>query len=303
MKTEMPLFRTLSFNISFFIMKKRTLSAFFLSSCVLLMAVQSHAQRKPDDPKHENHYSVVPVESDEMTLEFIDPHSQQEFTHTKMKVTNKTNDYIFFKGSESRFKYDFGEFPPTGGGMFQGLNMQVLPKETETKTLKVSGEGKNYHVQSLTFLTNGFYRVAYDGKVQEVPNFKLPLAANDFTAGNFKCNVDKLDKETKETKIVFKCVYRGNDVGIVDPGKLVVKLANGQEFVNDYRKNKVDLLTSGDDTKIVATFHVPGKVEDMQFANMDIVWKNTFSESKMVPIKLKNADFVFDPGKTEGKNK
>jgi hypothetical protein len=284
-------------------MKKRYFTPFLLGSSFLFFTLSAAGQRKPDDPKHENHYGAVTVDSEEMTLEIPESHSQQEFTLLKLKVTNKTNDYIFLKGAETIFKYEFGEFKPTGGGMFQSLNLQVLPKEVETKTLKLSGGGKNYHVQNLTFIPNGFYRVSSEGKVAESPDFKLPLASNDVVAGNFKCTVDKLDKETKETKITFKCAYRGNDVGILDPTKMVVRLKSGQEFVNDNHKSKAVLMVSGDEEKIVATFHVPGKTEDMQFNNMDIVWKNTFSESKMVPIKLKNADLVLDPGKTEGKNK
>lgn len=284
-------------------MKKHPLHFFLIGTTLAVISLQANAQRKPDDPKHENHYSVAPIESDEVTVEFIDPHSQKEFTHTKLKVTNKTNDYIFFKNKESIFKYEFGEYNPAGSGLFSGPYLVVAPKESESKTLTVKGEGRNYHVQSLTYIPKGFYRVAADGKVQESVDFKLPLASNDVSAGNFKCTVDKLDKETKETKITFKCVYKGDNVGVIDPTKMVVKLKSGQEYVNDNHKSKAELLLSGEEAKITATFHVPGKIEDMQFNNMDIVWKNTFTESKLVPITLKETEFVFDPGKTEGKNK
>ena len=54
--------------------------------------------------------------------------------------------------------------------------------------------------------------------------------------------------------------------------------------------------------KIKAVFKVPAKITDMQFANMEIDWKNTFTESKLVPIALPAQNFEIDPGMTEGKN-
>ncbi len=273
------------------------------SLCLFFLSYNANGQRKPTDPKHENHYSVSPVSSEKVNLDFLESQSQQEFTLTKIKVTNKTSDYLIFKTKESAFKYDFGELKPTGGGMFQGSIIKVLPNDNKNITLKVSGEGRNYHVEKLTFIPNGFYSVPLEGKTQTTPDFKLPASANDFSAGSFKCVVDKIDKETKETKAVFKCVYNGKNVGIVDPNQIVVKLKSGQEYANDNREDKPALLFSGDDIKITAKFHVPGKVEDMQFANMDVVWKNTFKESELIPLQLKPTDFVLDPGLTAGKNK
>ncbi len=58
----------------------------------------------------------------------------------------------------------------------------------------------------------------------------------------------------------------------------------------------------GDDIKFTAQFHVPGKIADMQFATMHIVWRETFMESNMVPMNTMKADFTLDPGLTQGKN-
>jgi hypothetical protein len=263
---------------------------------------QLSAQRKPTDPKHENHYKVNPVETDEVSISFSDAHSQQEFTTAKIKVTNKTTDYILFKTNESTFKYDFGEFHPTVGGFFRGSKMMVMPKDSDTRILKVAG-GNKFHVETLSLMLNGFNRVSSEGKVQAGDDFKLPAAVNDFKAGNFKCSLEKVKKETKETAVTFTCTYQGNDIGIIDPTKITLKLENGQEYANDNKKDKAELLLPGEDAKVVATYHVPGKVEDMQFANMLLVWKNTFTESKIVPITVGSTDFTIDPGMTEAKNK
>ena len=281
---------------------KQLLSPFIYTFILSFFVVNAYSQRKPDDPKHENHYSVQPISTDKVTLDFVSSQSQQEFTLTKIKITNKTEDYLIFKTSEARFKYEFGEFKPAGG-LFKSENVKIAPKDDKSVTLKAAGEAKNYHVSKLTFIPNGISSVSLNGKVQEAADFKLPAASNDVIAGTFKCTVDKIDKETKETKASFKCIYNGNAVGIVDANQIVVKIKSGQEFVNENREDKPLLLFPGDDFKIVAKFHVPGKTEDMQFANMDIVWKGTFKESKMEPIELKPAEFILDQGLTDGKNK
>jgi hypothetical protein len=274
-----------------------------LSLCALLLAsTQIYAQRKVTDPKHENHYAVQPIETDEVSVSFTDSHSQQEFTATKIKVANKTNDYILFKTNEATFKYEFGDFHPSVGGFFRSAKMTVLPKDSDTRVLKVTG-GKNFHVENLTLDLSGFYRVAAEGKTQAAEDFKLPASVNEFKAGNFKCSLEKIKKETKETEVFFKCTYQGNDVGIVDATRITLKTENGQEYANDNKRAKIELLVPGEEITISAAYHVPGKVTDMQFANMLLVWKNTFMESKIVPITVGTASFTLDPGMTEAKNK
>jgi hypothetical protein len=180
--------------------------------------------------------------------------------------------------------------------------MMVLPKGSDTRILKTSG-GNQFHVKSLTLILDGFNVVSSEGKTQEGPDFQLPASVNEFKAGNFKCSLEKVKKETKETEVTFKCTYQGNDIGIIDPARITLKLENGQEYANDNKKDKAELVLPGEEVKIVASYHVSGKVTDMQFANMLLVWKNTFTESKIVPIKVGSAEFEFDPGMTEGKNK
>jgi hypothetical protein len=278
----------------------KILLSLFAINAILCSAV--YAQRKVTDPKHEFHYKVSPLETDEVSIYFIDSHSQQEFTATKIRVNNKTNDYIFYKTAETTFKYEFGEFHPTVGGLFRGANMVVRPRDSDTRVLKITG-GNEFHVESLGVILNGFSRVAAEGKTQDAPDFKLPAAVNDFKAGNFKVTLEKIRKETKVTEAVFNCIYQGNDVGIVDATKVVLKLENGQEYANDQKKNKAEIVLPGDETKIAVSFHVPGKVTDMQFANMLLQWKDTFTESKITPITVGKVEFVLDPGLTEAKNK
>lgn len=274
---------------------------FLFSAFLGLMLTNAIAQRAITDPKHENHYKLNNINTDELSIEFSDAHSQQAFTQVKIKIVNKTNDYILLKPEELAFKYEFGEFKP-GSNILQGKFTLVEPMGTRTRTLKVTG-GSNFHVEKLTASLGGFYKIKADAKSLDAPDFKLPAAANDFAVGNCKCALEKISKETKETTTRFRCSYTGKNVLMMDEKKSVLKIESGQEFANDDRKAHSVLLLPGDDAKIDATFHVPAKTTDMQLANMFIVWKGTFTESIPQKISLADVNFTLDPVVTEVKNR
>ena len=248
------------------------------------------------DPKHKIFYKDVPeIQKDEYSIQISDAVSEKVFTKMKLNITNKTPDYLIYKPAEAVFHYEHGNYSPT-------KKMDIIsPMERDSKVIEVSG-GDKFHVDKLSVDLNFFYRLPSTGTPQSADDFNLPASVNDFNAGNFKCTLQKLNKTTKETTAVFNCTYMGKDYGIVDPGKLSVKLEDGKEFAND-KKSKPKVLEPGEDIKITAAFFVPAKVADMQFANMKIVWKNTFIESKAVKISGSTFNLEIDPGKTEGKNK
>ena len=275
-----------------------------LGICFTLAAFSAFAQRPVTDPKHENHYSVKTIDTPEYTIEFSNAHSQQTFTLVKIKITNKTNDYLLYKSNETVFKYGSTDVPVKGGGgMFGKESIYIEPKGIETKTLKVSSGMSNFHVESLKAELKGFYRVSAKGTVVPAANFQLPASKNDFTAGPFECSLLKSKQETGETSAKFNCVYQGDNVAIVSPAKLNVLTKGDQKYANDNRKDKTKLLEPKDDYKFEAVFHIEGKILDMQFATLFIEWNDTFSESKAVPLSSNTADFVLNPEETLLKNK
>jgi hypothetical protein len=265
----------------------------------------SMAQRKSTDPRHENHYRTSTIETNDVRIEFEDSHSQQTFTVVKMKITNKTSDYIMIKPSEIIFKYEFGEYHPSVSfvsGLFSKETILLGPVDSGSRALKVTGSD-NFHVEKLSILFKGFYKLSLPGEVVNAPDFSLPPSTSDFSAGAFECSLDKIKKETKETDVTFTCIYKGSGAGVLHPDAIAVKLENGSQYANDTRNGKTILLLEGNKGKLSASFHVAARVTDMQFANMSLLWKNTFSELKIIPIQIHNADFSLDPGKTEGKNR
>lgn len=259
------------------------------------------AQTPPSHPKYEIHYMVDAVETDEVLVSFKNAHSQRDFSLVNVTINNKTSDYIYFYGTEAKFKYAHGEYSPKGS-LVSRIDMSIDPKGTDSKTLKVTGDNR-FHVQTLTLELSGFYKVSSKGKSVAAPDFQLPASKNSFSAGDCECTLEKTKQETKETWAQFVCKNMGDEVYIVDPSKLSVKLRDGQEFANSNKKNKGGILMPGEEIKFTATFNIPGKIADMQFSVLNINWNDTFIATTKTPMKVGSVEFKYDEGVTTLKNK
>ncbi|MBC7487118.1 MAG: hypothetical protein H7282_10250 [Cytophagaceae bacterium] len=288
----------LSFNLRITtntkIMKKMR---FILMACLLgTLQFNTFAQKAKTDPEHTIFYADVTTETNDVNVEIKDAVSRIEFSKFKIKLTNKTSDYIVYKPKESLLKISGSDFSPND----RMLLLQPLDKGG--RVLDVKGNGKNLHADEFQYVLAGLYKIKADAPSIDVPSFKLPASVNDVTAGNFKIELLKISKETKETKAVFKVTYTGKGYGLVNPNKIGVKIDNGQEFANA-KNQEAFLLAPGDSDKFETLFTVPGKVADMQFANMEILWRNAFSESDLQKMEGLTIDIKIDEGKTVAKNK
>ena len=265
---------------------------FMLSSIIVV------AQKK-DSPDHVNCYKEASISTPELKIELEDGISKMEFLKLKIKLVNTTNDYIIFKPKESSFLI--------AGKTFELSDRLLLldPLGKGSRVLDIKGNGTNVHVDSFTLNLKGFAKIKADAPSVPAQNFKLPASVNDISAGNFKIEMLKLDKETDETKVKFKVTYLGNDYGLVDPTKLGVKTdkTGDTEYANDKNKQGAILLAKGESDTFTASFKIPGKVVDMQFANMEIVWRNTFKDCKLSLLNSHEVTLVIDEGKTAEKNK
>jgi hypothetical protein len=262
----------------------------------LLFCTSSFSQ----DEKHENHYQALSsIETDSYTLEFSGMHSQMAFTTMKMKVINKTNDYLFLDPSQIVFTYADGKTISPASKK----RITIDPRDKKSKSIKVAEEGYNFHADNLTVSVKGFSLLPTEGTAQTDEVFNLPPKKNTFTIGEFGCNVKKNDQETKETKTQFVCTYKGNDVGLVDPSKISVKAEGDVEFANENKKSKLEMMQPGDDIKFTTIFRIPGKIVDMQFATRELAWNDAFIVSQ--PIKLDDAhdiELKLDEALTKEKN-
>ena len=273
-----------------------------LSFAVVLISFGAAAQDK--SAGYKIYYKAInPVLTDDIKIEISDNLCQGDYCKFKMKITNNTKDYIVLKTEELEFALAHSTYNPGA------KNIVIDPYKSVSRTIKVDGDNR-FQVDSLTLNLKGFYKVSVDGAVAKMENFILPATKNNFEAGNFKCKVNgEIVKVTKITEVPCVCSYSGTEVAIIDPSKVVIKIESGQEFATTNRGAKISIANNdnivfpGENKKVKAAFKIPGKITDMQFANMEIDWKDTFIESTLEPITLPKLDFIIDLGMTEGKNK
>lgn len=226
------------------------------------------------DSKTENNELIITVENTVST---------EVETKFKLKITNKTNDYILYKPEESKFIVNGKEMIPSEKGFI------INPNDSESKVINLK-EAKMNTVKDYSFLLDGLYKIPSNAKGIAAPEFKLPPSKNDFTAGNFVVNLNKLSKESASTAVKFNVKYIGDKVGIVFPSKAGVKMPDGNEYANGKSKASPILLMKGKDDDFTLFWdRMQGKGMDMQKAEMLIQWNDTFVEvepAKMIPERL-----------------
>jgi len=270
---------------------------------ILSVALSTFALSAQKSPGYEIHYKIVEaVLTDAVKLEIIDNHCQAEFCKFKLKITNNSKDYIVLITEELEFVLEHSTYNPAA------KNIIIYPYKSATKSITVDGDSR-FQVENYALNLKGFYRLPIESESVIMEKIALPAQKNEFNAGNFNCKINgEIIKETKVTEFPCICTYKGTDVAIINQSKIVVKLEGGQEYATINRGSKLqttktdNIVFPGEKKKIKAVFKVPAKISDMQFANLEIDFKDTFKESKLIPIILPAQNFVIDPGMTQGKN-
>jgi hypothetical protein len=221
----------------------------------------------------------------------------------KLKITNKTNDYIIFKPEESKFVIDGKEYSPKEKWLIIG------PSESDFRVVNIKGnfvQPKNY-----TYKMDGVYKIPANVKGIETPNFKLPASQNDFTTGPFSVSMTKLYKESDATRVDFDVNYTGNQIGLVFFTKAAVKMPDGNEYASLkpksglFGKPSAILLIKGgkDDFQLKWDRMEGGKAMDMQKVAMSIIWNGTFVETTPIKANVEEFEMEFDQALSDAKGK
>lgn len=273
---------------------KKTVKKLFIV-IVLLIAINCIGQN--DNPKHINIYNNSQnIETADYIISIEDVVSNVKYAKFKIKISNKTADYILFKGEECVFTSGSITSNPTEKPLF------IEPYSTKSRVLDFKGTD-NFHVDKFEIEVKGLYRVVIGQNSFTASDFQLPPNAKDFTAGPFVCTLLKTEQETQSTWAKFNCKYNGQKIGFINPAKCVVKLPDGKEFASTNLKSKAEMLLPGEESKFTAEFQIQAKTADMQFTTMNIIWKDSFSETTAQPLTTHKVSFEVDAAKTAAKNK
>ncbi len=259
--------------------------------CIALTTMLTATAQK--EKKYEKlYYKNVVLETSEVTILVDNAVSTDGETKFKLKITNKTADYIMFKPEECKFIVNGKESKPSE------KPKTIEPNSSDWLIVNLRGAGYN-SVKNYTFEIAGLYKVSTSGTVVKADDFKLPASKNDFKAGNYSLNMTKLTKESGKTEAKFDCSYNGDKVAIVFPSKMGLKMPDGHEYASVQPKGLLAkkgpiLMTKGQTVGLTGNWErmQGGKAMDMQKVEMFIKWNETFTE--VTPEKLKNESLAFE---------
>lgn len=225
-------------------------------------------------------YENAVFENSEIKITADDAVSTEKFLKVKLRIRNKTNDYFILKASECVFKIN-GQDMKT-----EEKVLLISPNDDDFRVIDLKGAG--LQVETFQMVVDGLYRFPADSKGIAAPDFKLPPSMNDFSAGPFKVNMVRMNKETQRVDAKFRAVYAGEKIGIFEPSQVAMRMPDGKEFANAKSDRKALIFLQGEEDTFTTTWYNNGieSSGDMQKSDMVILWRNAFKE--VTPIKIES---------------
>jgi hypothetical protein len=269
---------------------------FVFTSLLISTAVLAQPE---DHPHHERHYAdIEPIETEELKIEIIRPHSQVNFSQFTAKIYNKTDDYILIKKDAITFSSDemgYGDKHPKEATMF------IEPKGDITRSIKVEG-GIGFKVAVIDVKLDGFSRAPAEGNAVETVEFKMKPEKNSIMVGPFAVTLKKWRFNSKEITADFKLRYRGEALGMARESRIQIRTESGTVLENTEAKDK-DFIMPPMKTR---TVNVVRKFEKGQVGKNEsvyIIWEKALTEAESTPISVPGFTLKFDPDKTKKENK
>lgn len=240
---------------------------------VAVLALTSVADGRGDKVK----YKDQSADMGDASIRIVDAVATEAYTKFKIRVANKGSEPMVLKAQDIVFVVNGREYKPASE-----KPLTIGPGGEESRVVNVEGPGLATDKYSVRIAS--LYKVKTDGGALHVPDFKLPASANDFTAGGFKCTLTKQVRKTDVTEVVFDCYYSGSKLGLIDPGKVSLKMPNGKIYANGHHSRPL-ILDKGqkDDFKLVWK-NIPVSDGDMQFAEMYIQFGDAFSDAHLEKV-------------------
>lgn len=267
----------------------------------LVMAASSITLAQKEKKYDKLYYKNITQEGERYSVEVDNAVSTEGETKFKLKITNKTADYLILKPEECKFMINGKEMMPKEKWLI------IKPFASDFKIINLKGSGYN-SVKNYSFSAEGIYSASPNGTLIKANDFKLPPASNDFSAGDFKCTLDKLTKETDKTEAKFKVVYQGSKIGFIDPLKAAAKMPDGNEYAAKYSSGLLGgsgpiMLMKGENDSFTIKWErmEGGKKMDMQKVEMLVQWRETFTEAPLVKEKAATLNFEFDEATSDAK--
>ncbi|MDF2436163.1 MAG: hypothetical protein K0Q95_539 [Bacteroidota bacterium] len=237
------------------------------------------------------------IENNDVKIMIIDAVSTAAGVKFKVRIFNKTNDYIIYKPSESIFKIGGKGYNPNEKWLI------IRPNDDDSQVIDLKGQNYMFP-ENFNFIMEGMYKFSTEVKGVTAADFKLPASKNDFKAGGFDVKLEKNKKVTARTDASFTVKYVGDKIGVFEPNKVSMKMTDGKEYLNYHSNKKPMIFAKGEEKNVpLAWKDIPSTSGDMQKDEITIMWKDGFKEitpDKMLPLTV---NVIFDEETTKLKNK
>lgn len=268
---------------------------------VAMAGILNTAEAQKDEKYLKLYYKEAKIDGKDITITASDPVSTEKETKFKLKIMNKSNDYVIYKPEESSFMINGKEMKPEEKWLL------IAPNESDYRVINLKGEYNG--VKNYSYTVGGLYKVAM-GKAVAVADFKLPASKNDFKTENFSCTLNNLEKETGKTVAKFNCTYTGDKMGFVFSSKPSVKMPDGNDYACKvskglFSKSGPTILMKGKEDSFTLVWErmQGGKSMDMQKVEMIIKWNETFAEGTPEKMKSETLQIEFDEALSNSKRK
>ena len=272
-------------------------SQLFTFVLLFLTVTIGFAQKeKKVSPKHENHFQLPSVAGDGYKATMTDAFSKLEMLNSNVQIENLSADYLVWKREQTELIF------PTNTYKAEKSLYFIKPGKKITKSLNHEG-GSGYHADKFTIKIDGVYRLPIDGESVAAPDFQLPVTRQTVEASPFLISVKgNVKQESSETVAAFKITYNGSKFGLVRQNRLVCRIPNGDEYPSDNTDFDVEVLAPGESCTVKAVFNIPRHVLDMQYSVLNVVWKDSFQESDIKPLRPVMLEMELDAQKTADQN-
>lgn len=245
------------------------------------------------DPKFKFVYQETSFETDDYKIYIEDAINVASVSKFKIRVFNKTNDYLTVKPSDIAFKI--------GSQTLLGKDKQFIVPPNEEASKVIDAKGKDLQEEKFTIEIKSIYKVSNAEPAVKTEDLAVPLTKKEFTAGPFKCVIKKADIQTNKTLFRIQCTYSGDMIGIIAPNQVIAVMPKGQENQNNFR-NKNNIMEKGKSEDFLIEIREMKNAGDLQKDPWKIVWGETFKESKAEPVAGGNIPMEIDRKKTAEKN-
>ena len=267
------------------------MNKFFKSLSVFLFATTAAVAQK--EVKYEKiFYKDTKVETADYTIMVSNAVSNDAETKFKIKIVNKTANYLIYKPEESKFTIN--------GKTVDVKEKEIMIDPYESEFKVINAKGVYNTLKNYSFSVDGIYKVI-PGSPISAEDFKLPPAKNDITAGPFTITQEKFSKETAGASAKFKCLYNGSKLGMVSPSKANMRMPDGKVYAT-IKKEKSFILKPGKDESFILSWdrmQGGGKANDLQFAEMTIMWNDMLNEASLEKTSANTVNLEFDETKSK----